>query len=399
MNTAGTFRYPSTEAVVYGRGAFEGLPALVEQLGGRRVFAIISASLERGGLGARLEQLLGARLAAVRAGVPQHVPNDAVLAIAQEARAARADVLLSVGGGTAIDCAKAVGLCLAKDLDTREALASFRVRFTYPATVVVPDVDGPLLPHIAVPTTLSGAEHTNLFGVTDTAERAKHVYAANAFCPTTVVLDPNLTVETPPWLWAASGMRAVDHAVEGMLSPRRSAFMEALGSAALATLVDTLASSTERPEDHEGRLRCLTAAWTAVYALPNAGSGLSHAIGHQLAAEFDIVHGITSAIMLPRVLAFNAQVAAADYRALAAPLGLDVAALDDQAAAAAVVTAVERFVGSLAPFGVPSRLSDAGAQRERLAAVADRTLEDIASAVNPRPIKGGDLHALLESAW
>jgi alcohol dehydrogenase class IV len=395
----GRFSYPRTAEVVYGPGSLGELGGLAERIGAERVFAIASGTLVAEGLAEELRAALGGRLAGVYSGVRQHVPRESVIEAASAAREAGADALLSVGGGTPIDCAKAVDLCLAAGIDSAAGLDDHRIRFTYPDKLEAPALPDQAPPHIAVPTTLSGSEHTDLFGVTDRSRNEKDLYRGPAFAPRAVVLDAELALRTPPALWAASGVRAIDHAVEGTLSARHVPLMDALGAEALRILRRSLADSVDAAEPLALRGECLLGAWLAIYALTNVGAGLSHAIGHQLAAEFDMMHGVTSAVMLPHVLRFNAPVVGPRIVLLAEPLGVDVEGLPEDEATALVIDELAYLIADLERFGVPHTLSAAGATRPELELVADRVLHDMGVQVNPRPVSPTDLSDLFDAAW
>jgi alcohol dehydrogenase len=395
----GRFAYPRTAEVLYGPGSLAELGGIAERNGAERVFAIASTTLVEGGLGDELRAALGDRLAGVFTGVRQHVPRESVIEATAAAREAGADALLSVGGGTPIDCAKAVDLCLAAGIETADGLDEYRIRFTYPDQLVAPALPDEAPPHIAVPTTLSGSEHTDLFGVTDRSRNEKDLYRGPAFAPAAVVLDAELALRTPAELWAASGVRAIDHAVEGTLSARHVPFMDALGAEGLRIMRARLAESVDAVDPLDARAECLLGAWLSIYALTNVGAGLSHAIGHQLAAEFDLMHGVTSAVMLPHVLRFNAPVVADRLLRLAEPLGVDIEGLSTEDGCARVIDAIAVLIADLERFGVPHTLSAAGATRPELELVADRVLHDFGVQANPQPVSAADLADLFEAAW
>ena len=308
-------------------------------------------------------------------------------------------MLLSVGGGTPIDCGKAAALCLAGGVEDAAGLDQFRIRFTYPDKLEVPALPDEAIPHVAVPTTLSGSEHTDLCGVTDRGRKEKDLYRGPSLAPRAVILDGELTLRTPPALWAASGVRAIDHAVEGTLSGRHVPLMDALGLEALRIFRVRLADSVDAAEPLAARSECLLGAWLAIYALTNVGAGLSHAIGHQLAAQFDMMHGVTSAVMLPHVLRFNSEVVGERILRLAEPLGVAVEGRPADEAIALVIDELEALIVSLERFGVPHTLAGAGATRPELELVADLVLHDFGAAVNPRKLERTDLMDLFDAAW
>ncbi len=391
-----TFTLPRVDGVTYGPDSLGALGGLVAKHGGHRPVVIMSGSLAGTWVEESVRDQLGDSLVGIHSKTPQHVPRTAVLQAASMAREGGADSIVSVGGGTPIDCAKAVAMCLATGVKTAEDFETYRVRFTYPDVYEVPEMPAEYIPHIAVPTTLSGGEHTALTGVTDEVTRSKGAYTAKGLIPREVILDPAVAALTPDWLWAASGIRAVDHAVEGILSIRSMAVADALGGEALRLIAQNLVHSTRNPDDVEARTNCMLATWLSIFAATNVGMGLSHGIGHQLAAEFDITHGVTSAIMLPRVMEFNAAVTRPQLRRIAEALGSDTRDLDDAEAADQAIAAVRLLVSAL---GVTDTISAARGRREAFPTLAEHIMGDAAVAASPRPVSKADILELLESAW
>jgi alcohol dehydrogenase class IV len=393
---ARTFTIPNVDTVTYGDGAFDTLRDIVRAHGGRRPAAIMSGSLAGTEVEESLRDQFGESLVGVHSSTPQHVPRAAVLQAAAMARDGGADSVISIGGGTPIDCAKAVAMCIAAGITESEDFEKYRVRFTYPDVYEVPKIPGPIIPHIAVPTTLSAGEHTGLAGVTDEVTHAKCAYTAPGLTPIAVVLDPDVAARTPAWLWAASGIRALDHAIEGILSARSMPMADALGGEALRLLSANLVHSTDNPLDGEARTNCLLASWLSIFAATNVGMGLSHGIGHQLAAEFDMTHGVTSAIMLPHVMKFNAALTQPQLRHIAEAMGCDTRDLDDADAARQAILAVRNLVTRL---GVTDTISAAGGHRDILPVLAERIMGDSAVAASRRPVSQNDILTLLEAAW
>lgn len=391
-----SFLLPPVDTVTFGTGAFGTLEAAVHQAGGTRVVAILSSSLAGGPVEEKLREHLGPTLVGVYSKTAQHVPRGSVLEALEVARSVAADCVVSVGGGTPIDCAKAVALGLSTGVTEPKHLDRYRIQFTYPDTRVVPEIDGEVVPHVAVPTTLSGGEHTGLCGITDEATLSKDVYSSPKLQPATVLLDPWVSAGTPDWLWAASGIRAVDHAVEGILSSQHLPITDALGAAALKLLSENLAHSARYPEDEDARTSCLLATWMSIYGLTNVGVGLSHGIGHQLAATFDMLHGVSSAIMLPRVMEFTRDQTLPRLRLVADALGVDTRDLDDRAAADLAISSVRELIRSVA---VPDTISAAGGSVELLPGIADRAMHDASVASCPRTVSREDVLDLLKSAW
>jgi alcohol dehydrogenase len=393
--TSGEYAFPDIRRLIYGVGALDRAAEVLAEGDESRVFVI--ASSHSGAAVQHLRDRLGHRFAGVFDGVTMHVGRDSVLAAAQAAREAGAEVIVSIGGGTAIDCAKAVTLCLGGDVTTPAALEAYRVRYHHPDGLEIPPVDARLPRHIAVPTTLSGAESTTMFGVTDPITRQKAVFVSPRLAVTAIVLDPWVARGTPDWLWASSGMRAVDHAVEGVLSSRHMPLHDATGLEGLRILRRELVGSARDPGNADARTACQLGAWLSTISIGAVGVGLSHAIGHQLAPQFDMAHGVTSAVMLPHVMEFNRDVTVDRLARIAEPLGCHTG--HPEADAVAAIAAIREFVATLEPLGVPRTLQAAGADRAGLALVADHVMADHAVATNPKPVTREAILALLHAAW
>ena len=353
-------------------------------MGGTRVFIITGHSLmQQGTILGRIQELLGDRCAGVFGETRQHVPRATVLAATRAAQSADADLLISFGGGTPNDTAKLVALCLAENVTDENQLDRYRVRFQYPDKVEIPAVNNPCLPHISVSTTLSAGEFTNFAGATDEERKVKDLYTGDGLWVSEAFLDPVVTTATPGWLWASTGIRSVDHAIETVCSKISFSFSDGLALEALRLLHQHLPRSTSDRDDLESAGYCQVAAWMSIYALTNVQMGLSHGLGHQLGARNDVPHGVTSCIILPRVMEFNRSVTAPQQRRIAEAMGVDTRDANDDEAAAAAVSALENLIDTL---GIPRRLSDWGVSEADLALIAQDALEDLVVATNPRPI-------------
>ena len=380
----GSFTSPQVKRVHYGEGCLSDLPSAVVELGGSRAFIITGHSLmQQGTILGQIQELLGDRCVGVFDETRQHVPRATVLAATRAAQSADADLLISFGGGTPNDTAKLVALCLAENVTDASQLDRYRVRFQYPDKVEIPAVNNPCLPHISVSTTLSAGEFTNFAGATDEERKVKDLYTGDGLWVSTAFLDPVVTTATPGWLWASTGIRSVDHAIETVCSKISFPFSDGLALEALRLLHHHLPQSTSDRDDLEAAGYCQVAAWMSIYALTNVQMGLSHGLGHQLGARNDVPHGVTSCIILPRVMEFNRSVTAPQQRRIAEAMGIDTRNANDDEAAAAAVTALENLIDTL---GIPRRLSDWGVSEADLALIAQDAMEDLVVATNPRAI-------------
>jgi len=216
---SGVYRFPQMENVLFGRPFAEALAEEVGRIDARAVFVLASGTLARTtDTVDRIRQLLGNRIAGVCAEIGAHTPRTDVVAAANAAREAGADLLVTVGGGSVTDAAKMVGLCLGNRVTHREELDAYRARIAADGTICRPEVKPPGLRSIAIPTTLSAGEFAASAACTDTERHVKESFAHPLMMPRTVILDPQASVHTPQWLFLSTGIRAVDHAVEDICS-------------------------------------------------------------------------------------------------------------------------------------------------------------------------------------
>jgi len=333
---SGTHTFLQTTRVHFGADALEKLE--VEARSYDRAFVITGRSLnEKTGLIRRVEALLGGRHAGTFAGIGQHTPGGTVEKAATEAEAAAADLLVSVGGGSVIDGTKAV----ARELG-------------YPQQV-------------AVPTTLSGAEWAHRAGVTDERMGRKRGFDDPKTVPRVVVLDPGATVFTPERLWLSTGVRALDHAVEGFLYGGDHPVNDVTGLEGARRLMEYLPLSRREPEDLDVRLELQLASWLAYFGPANTPMGLSHELGRRIGASYEVPHGITSCITLaPSLQVMKQRVQGDRWSKLSESLGGEPP---------------ERVSSLVEDLGLPSRLREVGVPEEDLEAIAGEYGEEAGEAL------------------
>jgi alcohol dehydrogenase len=369
--TAGEFRFIRIESVIYGAGRVRALGNELERRGVKRAMLVTGATLGASKLIDRVREAADPALTGIFTGVRQHVPASNVDALADEARRTGADAFVSFGGGSPIDCAKAAAMRL---IGERE------------------------LVHIAIPTTLSAAEYTPFGGITDEHTLEKGGVGDPRLQPRVVILDPELTAATPAWLWASTGMRALDHAVECSYSTRHQPLSDALAARAIAMLTEHLKPSLQGGADEtEHRMRCQLAAWFSIFGAINTRSGISHALGHQIGPFWNVPHGVTSCITLPHVMRFMAEVAPERFGPIAEGFGVR---FDAGSARAAALECADRAAKFIAQFEVPTRLRDVGVPHEDLGKIARTVLAEVErSGTVGKQIGEQDLIALLDAAY
>jgi maleylacetate reductase len=303
-----------------------------------------------------------------------------VLQAARSVKDGDADALVSVGGGSVIDATKVVQYCVARDLFDEECLRKGASCTT---------VAGPVsVPHVCVPTTLSGAEFTHFAGARNPVTGLKEVFVDPALMPRTVIFDPCLTLRTPMKLWLSSGIRALDHAIEGLCSNRLHPLAELLAMRGVALLGESLKCSKLAPDDLEARRRSQFGAWFASVPLSSGvPMGASHAMGHVLGSLFDVPHGLTSCVLLPAVMQFNWEAVPDRFDSIAIALG-------GQRGAEAPGL-LRRLIGEL---GLPSSLGELGIGGEAFERIVSGALEEGWTRTNPRPAGREELLQILEAA-
>ncbi len=319
----GVHTFLPTSRVYFGGGSLNELKE--EARAYDRAFVVSGRSLnEKTDLVRRVERLLGGKHAGTYDGMSQHTPGSAVERAAQEAK--DTDLLVGVGGGSVIDGTKAVA-----------------ARVGYPAQV-------------AVPTTLSGAEWAHLVGVTDEEAGRKSGFADERAVPVVVILDPEATLFTPEKLWLSTGIRALDHAIEGFLGEGEHPIEDVLGLEGARRLVEYLPRSKEEPEHLGLRLELLLAAWMAYFGPLNTPMGLSHNLGRRIGASYGVPHGYTSCITLaPTLEVVGDRMPHERWGQLASALGGDPA---------------ERVATLVEKLELPNRLSEVGVPEEDLEEIA-----------------------------
>jgi maleylacetate reductase len=386
----GIHRYPPMDRVIYGTPLAQALADEVGRLDARAVYVLASGTLNREtDVIETVRRVLGNRLAGVCAKIGAHTPRVDVVAAANEARAARADLILTVGGGSVTDAAKMVGLCLGNDVSRPEDLDRFRAIVSPDGKTERPPSRAPSVRSIAVPTTLSAGEFTPFAGCTDTARNVKESYGHPLMMPQAVILDPAVTAHTPEWLFLSTGIRAVDHAVEDICSINPTPFSDGMSLQALRLLSAGLPAVKSNPADMQARLNCQLGAWMSIMGSQNGvAKGASHGIGHVLGGTAHVPHGYTSCVMLPVVLRFNESVNAERQRWVSEALGRPNESAGD---------AVAKLIADL---GLPGTLRDVGVKQEQLDAIAEGSMHDRWVHTNPRPIDGPPaVRALLDAAW
>jgi maleylacetate reductase len=306
------------DEVVFGQPAAEAVAAQLDRLHLSRAFLMVSGTLNRNTDEIdKIRKSLGRRYVGSFDAMPPHTPREAVVAAAEQARAAGADIIVTVGGGSITDGAKAVQLCLANDVRSVEDVDKIKA-----VKGVAPAMNAPKVRQISVPSTIAGGEFSAMAGVTNARTRVKEMLRHELVIPRAAILDPAITVHTPEWLWLSTGIRAVDHCVEGLCSREAHPYADAQALKGLSMLAHGLPRVKAIPADLDARLDCQIGTWLSMGPLAaGVPMGASHGIGYVLGAVHDVPHGYTSCVMLPAVLRWNKSANAERQELVSAAMG------------------------------------------------------------------------------
>ena len=388
-----TFNYSSLETVIQGGDAVSSLVQQADVRGAKRVFLLVSRTLrDNSPIVEQIDTALGGRLVDVFANMPAHTPRPAVLEAIDRARACKTDLLVTVGGGSVIDAAKAVQLALQQQLVSEQQLLDYAQFADGSRGSKAGDFslfsEPSELRQVAIPTTLSGAEFSNNAGVTDPVRSLKEGYRGPDLFPQVIVYDPALSCETPQWLWLSTAIRSLDHAVEGYCSADAHSYLEGHFLHAMRLFASSLPATFNEPDNLAARSLSQQAVWLACCGLGQVRHGASHGIGYILGAVCGVPHGYTSCVMLPAVLNWNSQVNGARQRTIAEALG------EPQ------LTAGEAVRNLVAALQLPQTLQDVGVSRDQLPEIARLASQHPVVQRNPRIIAGADdVLNILELAW
>ena len=365
--------FGAMDEVVFGRPAADAIVAQTDRLRASRAFLMVSGTLNRQTDEIdKIRRALGPRYAGIFDAMPPHTPREAVIAAANQARAADADLIITVGGGSITDGAKAVQLCLANDVGTVDGIDLVRA-----VRGIAPPMTAPRVNQISVPTTIAGGEFSAIAGVTNTATHVKEMLRHELAMPRAVILDPAITVHTPEWLFLSTGVRAVDHCVEGICSREAHPFADAQALHGLSMLARGLPRVKAEPSDLDARMDCQIGTWLSTGPLTSGvPMGASHGIGYVLGAAYGVPHGHTSCVMLPAVMRWNKPDNAERQAQVAAAMGRPGEDAGD---------VLDAFIRGL---GLPRSLGEVGVGAEHFDEIAEQAMATPWVPRNPREIEG-----------
>jgi maleylacetate reductase len=364
--------FGAMDEVVFGRPAAEAVVEQTDRLGAERAFLMVSGTLNRKTDEIeKIRRALGSRCVGTFDAMPPHTPRQAVIAATEQARAVKADIIVTVGGGSITDGAKAVQLCLANDISSVDGIDRIRA-----AGGVPPPMTAPTVRQISIPTTIAGGDFSASAGVTNEQTRVKEAVRHRLVMPRAVILDPALGAHTPEWLWLSTGIRAVDHCVEGICAREAHPYADAQALKGLSMLAQALPRVKADGSDLDARMECQIGTWLSMGALSSGvPMGASHGIGYVLGAEFNVPHGYTSCVMLPSVMRWNKPANAERQALVSAAMGHPGEDAGD---------VLDTFIRGL---GMPRSLQDVRVGPEHFDRIAQQAMKTPWVPRNPRKIE------------
>ncbi len=378
-----TFDYQPRTRVVFGPGRVRELGALARELGATRVLLVTDHGLAQAGHVQRsIAALHGAGLyVSVFDEVHPNPTTEHVDRGLLHAREAQIDLIVGLGGGSSMDCAKGINFLLTNGGRMEDYWG-------------VGKATQPMLPMIAVPTTAGTGSEAQSFALI--ANPKTHMKMAcgdpKAACRV-ALLDPELTVSMPAAVTAVTGIDALSHAVESYVTTRRNPVSQLFSRQAWQLLAGAFSTVLKSPAHEDARARMLLGAHLAGAAIENSMLGAAHALANPLSAHFHATHGAAIAVMLPHVVRFNAAAVARRYGDLAADA--ELCACDDPRAGDLLAD----FLKSLAEqAGLPTQLAALRIPRDMLPVLAQEAAQQWTAAFNPRPVNADDLREIYECA-
>ena len=375
------------ERIITGVPIAQAIAAEVDRLGKTRAYVLSSRTLNREtDVLNRVVSALGECCLGVFDSIGAHGPREDVIDFAISLKETNADLIITIGGGSVIDAAKVAQFCLARDVFIPEEFSNHPLRVTN-ATAEVEKTTSTVR-QIVAPTTLSAGEFTNLGGALNRETKTKEGVFGTNFCAQTIIFDPAVTVHTPPWLWLSTGLKAIDHCVEGYCADDSYPYVQGQLLHALRLFSRSLRRNKEAPEDLAARSLSQQAEWLTASCILRVNFGASHALSYGLGGIAEVPHGLTSCVLLPAVLRWNERANAERQAAISDALG------------APENSASEAVLDLIKDLGLPYRVRDVGVEESQLPAIADYVFNHPWMKNNPRPVVSTDeAMQILKMAW
>lgn len=381
--------------VIAGNAALEHIPYELGSVAATRPMIITDKGVRAAGL---LDTVIaaceegGQKMVVIYDEVPPDSSTDVVRDIARVYRSNQCDSIMAIGGGSAIDTAKAVNILVSEGGDDIAEYAGAGV------------LTRPLKPFFVVPTTAgTGSEVTSVAVIADPRRSVKLPFSSPFLLPNAAIIDPRMTLTLPPHITAATAMDAMTHAVEAFTCIAKNPLSDAYASVAIRKISENLIPVMDDPQDVVARLALAEASTMAGIAFSNSMVGLVHALGHSVGAICHVPHGVCMSLFLPYVLDYNIEEIREPLGELLLYLtGPESYSMTPKAGrASASITAIRKLRDELHQrCQLPRTLQETGkVEKSQLDRIARASLDDGSIMFNPKEVRLADARALLDKAW
>lgn len=376
-------RFILNEVSYFGPGARKELPGVVARLGYKKALVVTDKGLMKFGVAKMVLDVLD------EAAIPYEIydevkPNPTVTNVkmgVEACKKAEADFIIAIGGGSSMDTAKGIGI-ICNNPEFSDVISLEGVADTKKKTV----------PIIALPTTAGTAAETTInYVIIDEEKQKKMVCVDPNDIPAVAIIDAELMYSLPKSLTAATGMDAMTHAIEGLITKGAWELSDMFEIKAIEMIHKYLPIAVNEPTNLVGRDGMAVAQYVAGMAFSNVGLGVDHGMAHPLSALHDIPHGVACAMLLPTVMKFNAPAALPKYVDIAKALGVYKDGMTQQEAADAACAEIDNLSRLV---GIPTHLSELGITEKDIDALADQAIVDVCTPGNPREVTRDDIVAL-----
>lgn len=373
-------RFILNEVSYFGAGARKELPEVLNRMGVKKALVCTDKGLLKVGTAQKVTEVLD------QCGFPYEIfsevkPNPTVTNVKDGIKAfadAKADCIIAIGGGSAMDTAKGIGIVTNNpefsDIVSLEGVAPTKKKS---------------VPIIALPTTAgTGAEVTINYVIIDEERQAKMVCVDPNDIPAVAIVDAELMYSLPKSLTAATGMDALTHAIEGYITKGAWVMSDMYELQAIKMIAEFLPLAVEEPTNPKGREGMALAQYIAAQAFSNVGLGLVHGMAHPMGSLHDIPHGVANALLLPTIMEFNMPKCVEKFGVIAQTMGVDTTGMSAQEAAQAAVDAVKALSIRV---GIPQTLTALGIKEEDIPALAAQAIADVCTPGNPRDVTEAEI--------
>ena len=376
-------RFILNEVSYFGPGARKELTGVVARLGYKKALVVTDKGLMKFGVAKMVLDVLD------EAAIPYEIydevkPNPTVTNVkmgVEACKKAEADFIIAIGGGPSMDTAKGIGI-ICNNPEFSDVISLEGVADTKKKTV----------PIIALPTTAGTAAETTInYVIIDEEKQKKMVCVDPNDIPAVAIIDAELMYSLPKSLTASTGMDAMTHAIEGLITKGAWELSDMFEIKAIEMIHKYLPIAVNEPTNPVGRDGMAVAQYVAGMAFSNVGLGVDHGMAHPLSALHDIPHGVACAMLLPTVMKFNAPAALPKYVDIAKALGVYKDGMTQQEAADAACAEIDNLSRLV---GIPTHLSELGITEKDIDALADQAIVDVCTPGNPREVTRDDIVAL-----